>query len=135
LIVLDASAALAIFLDEREHADDELFETIADQQVLVPAHWHAEIGNALTMNLRRGRLTSETFETALANLRVLKVATQPIPEIDDIAGTVRRAVEFGLTYYDELYVRLAEIRSIPLFTFDTQMRNAALRRSVATLPA
>jgi predicted nucleic acid-binding protein len=133
---MDASAALAMFLDEREHhADDEIFESLADQQVIVPAHWHAEIGNALTTNLRRGRLPPEKFEFALANLRVLKVITHPIPELDDIAGTVRRSVEFGLTYYDELYVRLAETRDIPLFTFDAPMRKAALQRGVATVPA
>jgi predicted nucleic acid-binding protein len=133
---MDASAALAMFLDEREHrASDEIFESLADQQVIVPAHWHAEIGNALTTNLRRGRLPPEKFEFALANLKVLKVITHPNPELDDIAGTVRRAVEFGLTYYDELYVRLAETRGIPLFTFDAQMRKAALQRGVATVPA
>lgn len=135
MIVLDASAALAMFMDEREHlADDATFETLADQPCIVPAHWHAEIGNALATNLRRGRLPADKFEFALTNLQALKVMTQPTPELDELAPAVRRAVEAGLSYYDELYVRLAETRGVPLFTFDAQMRKAALQRGITVLP-
>jgi predicted nucleic acid-binding protein len=132
---MDASATLAMFLDEREHlANDDVFESLADQQFVVPAHWHAEIGNALATNVRRGRLAPEKLEYALRNLKILEVITQSPPELDDIAGAVRRAFESGLTYYDELYVRLAEIKSLPLFTFDSQMRKAARQRGVEILP-
>ncbi len=135
MIVMDASAALAMFLDEREHlANDDVFESLADQQFVVPAHWHAEIGNALTTNLRRGRLTPDKLDYALQNLKILEVITQSPPDLDDIAGTVRRALDSGLTYYDELYVRLAEIRNLPLFTFDSPMRTAARQRGVQILP-
>ncbi|AVT75874.1 twitching motility protein PilT [Rhodopseudomonas palustris] len=135
MIVMDASAALAMFLDEREHlAHDEVFESLADQQFVVPAHWHAEIGNALTTNVRRGRLPSDKLEYALHNLKILEVITQSPPELDEVAGAVRRALDSGLTYYDELYVRLAEVRNLPLFTFDSQMRKAARQRGVEILP-
>jgi predicted nucleic acid-binding protein len=132
---MDAAAAIAMFLDEREQlAEDRVFEDLAGQQFVVPAHWRAEIGNAITANVRRGRLPPDRLAFALANLRTLQVITQPVPEFDDVAGIVRRAIESGLTYYDELYVRLAETRDLPLFTFDAQMRKAARQRGVSTRP-
>ncbi len=133
MLVIDASAALAMVFDEREH-DDQVFDSLAEQQLIVPAHWHAEIGNALTTGVRRGRLNDAQLGYALANLKVLRVLTEALPEGEDIAAGVRRAVASGLTYYDELYVRLAELRQIPLLTFDAQMRVAAKQRGVALLP-
>ncbi len=126
---------MAMCLDEREHlADDRVYESLAEKRLIVPGHWHAEVGNALTTNLRRQRLTFQSFDYALNNLRALRVITEPIPDVEDIAATVRRAFQSGLTFYDELYVRLAETRDIPLFTFDSQMRTAARQRGVAVLP-
>lgn len=136
MIVIDASAAIALCLDERELlADDETFETLGEQELLVPAHWHAEVGNALVTNMRRGRLTADHLAFAIAHLTTLQIATQSAPRTEDIEAIVNGAVKAGLTYYDELYVRLAEFRGLPLFSFDKQMRAAAAQRGVAVLPA
>jgi len=136
LIVIDASAVVALCLDERDAlADDQTFESLAEQQLLVPAHWHAEIGNALVTNLRRGRLSSAELAYTIENLAVLQIATQPAPRIEEIEASVKRAVKAGLTYYDELYVWLAESNTLPLFSFDRQMRTAAQQRGVVVLPA
>jgi predicted nucleic acid-binding protein len=136
LIVVDASAIVALCLDERELlADDQTFESLGEEQLLVPSHWHAEVGNALVMSLRRGRLTSAELTSAVENLAVLQIVTQPVLRIDEIEATVNRAAKAGLTYYDELYVWLAESQTLPLFSFDKQMRTAARQRGVAVLPA
>lgn len=59
MIVVDASAIVAMCLDERELlADDQTFESLGEQELLVPAHWHAEVGNAFVTNIRRSRLTT-----------------------------------------------------------------------------
>jgi predicted nucleic acid-binding protein len=135
-MVVDASAIVAMCLDERELlTDDRTFESLAEQQLLVPAHWHAEIGNAFVTNIRRGRLATESLAYAIANLTVLQIATQSAPRIEDIEAIVASAVKSGLTYSDELYVRLADLRGLPLFSFDRQMRTAAAQRGIVVLPA
>lgn len=136
MIVVDASAIVAMCLDERELlGDDETFESLGEQELLVPAHWHAEIGNAFVTNLRRGRLTTANLAYAIANLTALRIATQPAPRLEEIEVIANSAVQSGLTYYDELYVRLAEIRMLPLFSFDRQKRTAAQKRGIVALPA
>lgn len=136
MIVVDASAIIALCLDERDLlGNDDTFESLAEQQLLVPAHWHAEIGNALVTNMRRGRLTEKRLAYAIENLAVLSVVTQPVPRVEEIAAIVESAARAGLTYYDELYVRLAELRASPLFSFDNAMRAASRKRGVAVLPA
>ncbi|NVN87073.1 MAG: type II toxin-antitoxin system VapC family toxin [Rhodopseudomonas sp.] len=136
MIVIDASAIVALCLDERDLlADDQTFESLAEQQLLVPAHWHAEIGNAFVTNLRRGRLSNGQLAYAIENLAILQIVTQPVPRTEEIEATVTRAAKAGLTYYDELYVWLAESNTLPLFTFDKQMREAAQQRGVVVLPA
>ncbi|MET0878337.1 MAG: type II toxin-antitoxin system VapC family toxin [Tardiphaga sp.] len=135
MIAIDASATIALCLDERELlADDQTFESLGEQELLVPAHWHAEVGNALVVNLRRGRLTAASLAYAIQSLKKLQIATQPAPRTEEIEAIVNSAVSAGLTYYDELYVRLAEFRGLPLFTFDKQMRVAAKRRGIVVLP-
>ena len=136
MIVVDASAIVAMCLDERELlGDDQTFESLGEQELLVPAHWHAEVGNAFVTNIRRGRLTTARLGYAMENLGALQVATQSAPRIGEIEAIVNSAVEAGLTYYDELYVRLAGFRGLPLFSFDKQMRTAARQRGIFVLPA
>ena len=135
MIVIDASATIALCLDERELlADDKTFESLGEQELLVPAHWHAEVGNALVVNLRRGRLPAPRLAYAIQSLKTLQIAIQPAPRTDEIDAIVNSAVFSGLTYYDELYVSLAEFKGLPLFTFDKQMRGAAERRGIVVLP-
>ena len=136
MIVVDASAIVAMCLDERDLlADDKTFESLGEQELLVPAHWHAEVGNAFVTNLRRGRLKIANLAYAIENLTALRIATQPAPRFEEIEGIANSAVQSGLTYYDEIYVRLAEARSLPLFSFDRQMQAAALKRGIVVLPA
>ena len=136
MIVVDASAIVAMCLDERELlGDDQTFESLGEQELLVPAHWHAEVGNAFVTNIRRGRLTSTRLAYAMENLSVLRIATQSAPRTGEIEAIVNSAVKAGLTYYDELYVRLAEIEGVPLFSFDKRMRTAAEQRGIVVLPA
>jgi predicted nucleic acid-binding protein len=136
VIVVDASVIVAMFLDESESlGDDDTFETLAEEQLLVPAHWHAEVGNAFVTNVRRGRLPAARLTYAMTNLAALNVTTQPAPRTEEIEAIVVSAVKSRLTYYDELYVRLAESSKSQLFSFDEAMRAAARQRGVDVVPA
>lgn len=135
LIVVDASVIVAMCLDESELlGSDDTFESLAEQELLVPAHWHAEVGNALVTNVRRGRLAADRLTYAISNLSVLSVTTQPPPRTEEVESIVASAIKSGLTFYDELYVLLAESSRNSLFTFDKAMRAAATKRGVGISP-
>lgn len=136
MIVVDASVIVAMCLDESELlGSDDTFESLAEQSLLVPAHWHAEVGNALVTNVRRGRLAADRLAFAIGNLTILTVTTQPPPRTEEIESIIASAIKSGLTFSDELYVHLAESSKNPLFSFDKAMRAAALKRGVGILPA
>jgi hypothetical protein len=58
-VVLDSSATLAwIFGDETTEAIRRVFDAVGHQGAFVPSIWRLEIGNCLTMAMRRQRSTT-----------------------------------------------------------------------------
>ena len=78
-LVLDSSVALAwIYPDETTDAIRQVFEQIGDHGALVPALWRLEVANALTIAVRRGRITTALRRfTGLADLAVLDIWWTP----------------------------------------------------------
>jgi predicted nucleic acid-binding protein len=136
LLVIDASATIAMLLDEKEHlTDNRTFDVLTESALIAPGHWPAEVGNALLMNVRRGRLSIERLHAMVERLAVFRVAVQHPPQAAEIESRLLRALKDGLTYYDALYVELAVDHDASLFSLDEQMRQAAAQRGVSVLPA
>jgi predicted nucleic acid-binding protein len=134
--VVDASATVAMLLDEKEHlTNNRTFDVLTENALIAPGHWPAEVGSALLMNVRRGRLSVERLHAIVERLAVFRVAVQHPPQVAEIESRVLRALKDGLTYYDALYVELAIENAAPLFSLDEQMRRAAAQRGVSVLPA
>jgi predicted nucleic acid-binding protein len=136
LIVIDASAAIALLLNE-DHllAGSEQLTTLVGETVIAPSHWAAEVGNALVINVRRHRLDPAALEQMIVRLEMLGIHIEPAPSFSEIAILARQSIECGLTYYDAAYVEIARARRASLFTFDRKMRAAASRLNVPLLPA
>jgi predicted nucleic acid-binding protein len=135
LIVIDASAAIALVLNEDSAAATvENFRTLAKDNVIAPSHWAAEIGNALVTNVRRRRLERRQLEFVTAQLEELKIQIEPPPTYIEMASIAEMAIESGLTYYDAAYVGKARSYPASLFTFDQKMRDAATRLNIPVLP-
>lgn len=88
------------------------------------------MGNALLVAERRGRLSSRNRTQALQGL-----AGPPIEIGDETAGRAWRealalAEAHNLTLYDAACLELALRRSLPLATFDTALRTAAVTAGV-----
>jgi predicted nucleic acid-binding protein len=75
--VLDASVTLAwVFEDEDTPMTEAALEALRQTEALVPSIWHYEIGNALVVGARRGKLTPATaahFTELLQNLPFMAV--------------------------------------------------------------
>jgi predicted nucleic acid-binding protein len=136
VVVIDSSIALAWFLqDERRIETDRLYERSLSVRVLVPVHWRLEIGNALTIALRRRRI-SHAIRSAILN----ELAQAPIET--DLEGveaswhrTLALADQHQLELYDAAYVELAERAGAALWTLDGDLRKAAAAQSLTLEPA
>jgi predicted nucleic acid-binding protein len=101
----------------------------------VPAHWSAEVGNALIVNRRRGRIIDSEFADMLVSIDAFQIATQLPPAIPDFEMIFSFAEAYRLTFYDALYVRLALDMDAALATLDEDMRGAARELNLTLIPA
>ena len=124
-LVLDASVTLAwIYGDETTEAIRRVFDDIADRGAVVPGLWWLDIANSLTVAVRRKRIDTEFRRTALGDLAVLDITTDPHTASRAWADTLELADRFRLTLYDAAYLELARRRGLPLATLDEELRDA-----------
>jgi predicted nucleic acid-binding protein len=120
--VIDTNV-VAYFLLGTEAFDDEAricFEAISNP--VAPAHWEAELTNAVWMAIRTGVLSAEEGPMRLGLARRLgieSVATSTLCQ-----GALLRAVTAGVPVYDTLFVELAVRAGCPLVTFDKAILRA-----------
>ena len=126
LIVLDASAALALLLAENEGKEVEeiLTDTISiNGQIFVPGLFWYELGNALLMAERNNRIDRASNITAMSSFARLPIVTHQETDFAGHNRTMGLARETGLTYYDASYLELAVRYEAPLKSFDTHIVN------------
>lgn len=135
-IVVDASVALAwVHGDERTGVVEAVFRRIGRTGAVVPAVWPLEVANALTMAIRRGRTSSALRDRALSDLTEVPIRIDDETNAHAWTATVKLADLHGLTVYDAAYLELAQRRRFPLATLDKELRLAAEKSGVETLPA
>ncbi len=133
-LVLDCSATLAWLLaDQQPVVAAQILDLVAEKGAMAPGLWPLEVGNALLVAERRGRLSSQNRTEALRGLAGL-----PIKIDDETAGrawreTLALAETYHLTVYDAAYLELALRYSLPLATFDAALRIAARTAGVPLL--
>lgn len=91
-------------------------------RALAPAHWQAEIANAVWVASRAGRVAAEYATELLAEAERLPVITIAIPRLWQ--GALARSLATGVAIYDTLFVELAIQRGCPLATFDQAVLRA-----------
>ena len=121
--VVDASVVVTVLADT-EHApwaETQLATGGANRSLWVPHLIDAEVGQALRRRVAAGRLGEDRAEAAL-----LDFARMPLRRINH-AGLLRRAwrLRHNLSFYDGLYVALAEVLDAPLITLDRRLARAA----------
>ena len=130
--VADASVAVAWVHPGQATPDtDSMLEAIAVGATLeVPAIWPLEVANALTVLVRRRKLTVEDRRIAVSQLRELPVTVDH--EMAALAFTTLSdlAAEHGLSVYDAAYLELALRRKFVLGCKDGPLRDAARRCGV-----
>lgn len=135
MIVIDASLIVALILREDNVADPtSIYDLLRTTPISVPAHWPAEVANALWVNQRRGRITADMVSTAVEYLTAFKPRIDAAPSLDSLSGLVRFAEKEKLTVYDAVYVQLALSNNAILATVDGDVRASAKRLDIPLLP-
>jgi predicted nucleic acid-binding protein len=119
--VLDASV-LVEFLTGGERAEG------AERQIGASSGWlwapylvDAEVGHALRRNVRAGELSARAARAALTDLMDMRLQRISHDLLADRAWELRQNVSF----YDGLYIALAEALEAPLLTLDSRLAGAA----------
>ncbi len=142
--VIDASTAFQWEIPETDSAKairlrDEYQSGI--HELISPDIFPAEIGNSLIVAERRGRITSGGFATRLSSILAfcpVLYETRPlIPRACVLIASVTSG--FRLSFYDALYVALAELEGCELISGDGKLvRNMAAShpfiKSLSSLP-
>ncbi|GIV15449.1 MAG: ribonuclease VapC [Armatimonadota bacterium] len=123
--VLDASITLSwAFEDEASAYADKVLESLSDTQAFVPAIWPLEVGNALLVAQRRGRVDDLHIERFLTLLQQLPITVSVVSATTVFDEVLRVARQHQLSTYDASYLQLAIQMRLPLATQDTPLRQA-----------
>ncbi|MGE3245270.1 MAG: type II toxin-antitoxin system VapC family toxin [Beijerinckiaceae bacterium] len=134
-VVLDSSVALAwLHADEGAPGLDAIFEQVVERGAFAPDLWRLEMANALTMSVRRGRISGDNRRDFLRNLAALSIAIDEHTGDHAWAVTIDLADRYELTVYDAAYLELAQRLRLPLATLDRALARAAVAAGVQTLP-
>ncbi len=120
--VIDASVVVTVLADA-EHAswaEAQLSTRGANRSLWVPHLIDAEVGQALRREVSVGRLGEGRADAA-----VLDLIRMPLRRIDHV-GLIHRAwqLRHNFSFYDGLYVALAEGLDVPLVTLDRRLARA-----------
>jgi predicted nucleic acid-binding protein len=131
--VADASVAIAWVHPAQATAQTEsMLDAIAQGATLeVPALWPLEVANALTVLVRRRKLTEDDRRTALGWFHGLRLRIDH--EMASLAffRLAELAVTHQLSVYDAAYLELAQRRKLMLGCKDGPLGNAAKKSGVA----
>jgi predicted nucleic acid-binding protein len=132
--VVDASVVLASFLGE-ERADDadRVLDQVRTDSCVVPGHWRLEIGNVLTRDFRRRRLSHDEVLALARNGDRLQPEVDVKTDQAALGEIVRLSLKYALTAYDAAYLELALRENLALATFDRPLADAALAEGVSLM--
>ena len=132
VFVADASVAVAwVHPGQATPGTASMLEAIAGGAALeVPAIWPLEVANALTVLVRRRKLTAEDRQIGMSRLRELPVTVDHDMAALAFTTLTDLAVAHDLSVYDAAYLELAQRRKLVLGCKDGRLRDAARRCGV-----
>jgi predicted nucleic acid-binding protein len=135
MLVVDASIALTwCFEDEVTAATEAVGNQVDADGAIVPALWRLEVGNALLLAERRGRLDKRGVEQRLALLSTLPISIDAETDAHAWNDTILLARAERLTLYDAAYLELAIRIDGTLATLDRALMRAARHLGLTTAP-
>jgi predicted nucleic acid-binding protein len=130
--IADASVALGWVHPAQATAEtNAMLDAIADGATIeVPALWPLEVANALTVLVRRHKLTEDERQAGLGWLRGLPLRLDHDAASLAFSRLSELAAAYRLTVYDAVYLELAQRRQLVLGCKDGPLRAAAEQAGV-----
>ena len=126
--VLDASVALAWFLDDEQAPQaDNVRARLIRERAYVPQLWRLEVRNCLIIAERRGRLSATRINECLEAIKRLPIQTDSEAVLDTVVSLARM---HNLSVYDAVYLELAKRRDAALASLDGALLRAAAEEGV-----
>ena len=133
-LVLDASMAMAWFLDEDQaDAAQGVLDFVVGDSAVVPSLWRLEVANSLQYSVRRKRIDRLFADECLIQLSRLNILIDSETDEHAWGETRRLAIKHGLTVYDAAYLELAIRRGLPLASCDGELIAAAKKVGVGVV--
>lgn len=117
MIVVDASAVVALLADDSPLGTIVRSELAADPEWAAPDHVAIEAANAFRGLWLGGRSSDDAFDAHLSMLGKLEFTTFTVASLLPRIGTLAR----NATPYDAAYLALAERLRAPLVTIDRKL--------------
>lgn len=118
-LVVDASVALKWVLIEEKRK--EALELLTEDELIAPDLLHIECANALTMRVRRGKISTVDAVDALQVILSVPILIRPSTTL--VAKAHALSVELTQSAYDCLYLALAVAEGTVLVTDDQKFGN------------
>lgn len=130
--VADASIAIGwVHPSQATAASDALLDAMAEGAALeVPALWPLEVANALTVLVRRRKLSAADRTSALGWFQGLPLRIDQETTTIAFSRLAELADAHQLSVYDAAYLELAQRRRLPLACLDENLKKAATRAGV-----
>ena len=126
-IVVDASIVLAILLNEPEKS--VIIEMTKDIEIVSPASLAWEVGNALSANVKKNRITHQQAVDAILDYRNINVRLVDV----DLEKAIHISNKYNIYAYDAYVLACASNLKIPLLCLDAAMIKLAKLVGVKTL--
>jgi predicted nucleic acid-binding protein len=126
-ILLDASAIMAIILNERNR--DTVIMLTRNTTLFFFFLISFEIGNTLVNLHRKQKITESELLEAYRNFTLIPVRNIKI----DIEEALKIACKYKIYAYDAYYLEIAGRLKIPLITFDESMKRVAFHLNINIL--
>ncbi len=134
--VLDCTVTMAwIFPDEAAEATDRLRDSLVESKAFVPSLWPVEVGNALLIATRRGRVRVDEWSEIRANLEALPIEIDPVTTSRVWGPSLQLAETHQISVYDAMYLELAVRLQLPLATLDRALLATARDVGIEALTA
>ena len=135
-VVIDNSFLAALFLPDEDHAHaTPLIErTGIIIELHAPQFFLIEFSNLLTVCSRRKRIDQEELESAQRLATSLPIQFHQNVSVTSIERQTRLALITGLSFYDTIYLDLAQSIGASLATLDKKLSEAARTAKVDLWP-
>lgn len=133
-IVVDNSAFIPLFFEEGGTRAAEALFTTEGHHCVAPDFLAIEFANVLTTGIRRKRITPSEASRHLKDFQEMALELRPFPAPRDLQHVLDVAERTDLSFYDALYLVLAQHEGFLLATHDKKLKAGAKKEGVEIHP-